>query len=116
MNTRTVSAGDAAFSTMRVSGKLQLFVPTRTLQAATTSVSLLARLTRQSVIPLTADAPPPVLAPSVHVFVAVHKYTFCPGAASLRKNWSPVEQFAGNVVPTFIGRVLAASAKSTFRD
>jgi hypothetical protein len=45
----------------------------------------------------------------------VHKYTFCPGAASLRKNWSPVEQFAGIAVPTFIGRVLAAFAKSTFR-
>jgi hypothetical protein len=51
---------------------------------------------------------------AVHTPVAVQTYTFFPAAASVFKNVSPIEQVAGNNVPVFDGRVLAAFEKSTF--
>jgi hypothetical protein len=57
--------------------------------------------------------PPPEPVVWLHVFAAAHKYTFCPAAALVLKNISPIEHVDGRVEPTFEGVVEGAPEKST---
>jgi hypothetical protein len=51
-----------------------------------------------------ADDPPPVVT-CVQALSGLHKYRFCPLAALVLKNASPVEHVPGSAVPALIGFV-----------
>src|SRR6266404_1591220 len=99
-----VNESTGTLLSVKLQGELdEQFAPTAS------TVGLLLLIAKSEGVPALLEVPPP--ASSVQIFVPVHPYRFCPGAASDLKNRSPAAHTAGKTVPVFSGRVSTACEK-----